>query len=121
MGYITYIPAGQGWLYLAIVKDLRSRKIVDYAFSDRIDTSLTLEALDMAVRRCKPTKGLIFHSGRGVQYAAAAFREQQESYGIRQSMSRKGAPCDNTVAENFFSCLKCELIHLKHYPTQASA
>lgn len=121
VGDITYIPTGEGWLYLAIVKDLCTRKIVGYAFSERIDTSLTLEALDMAVRRCKPPKGLIFHSDRGVQYAAAAFRERLECYGIRQSMSRKGDPYDNAVAENFFSCLKCELIHLNHYPTRASA
>ena len=121
VGDITYIPTGEGWLYLAIVKDLCTRKIVGYAFSSRIDTALTLEALDMAVRRCKPSKGLIFHSDQGVQYAAAAFRERLESYGIQQSMSRKGDPYDNAVAENFFSCLKCELIHLKHYPTRASA
>lgn len=121
VGDITYIPTGEGWLYLAIVKDLCTRKIVGYAFSSRIDTSLTLEALDMAVRRCKPPKDLIFHSDRGVQYAAVAFQERLESYGIRQSMSRKGDPYDNAVAENFFSCLKCELIHLKHYPTRANA
>ena len=121
VGDITYIPTGEGWLYLAIVKDLCTRKIVGYAFSDRIDTSLTLAALDMAVRRCKPSTGLIFHSDRGVQYAARAFRERLATYGIRQSMSRKGDPYDNAVAENFFSCLKCELIHLKQYPTRASA
>ena len=121
VGDITYIPTGEGWLYLAIVKDLCTRKIVGYAFSNRMDTSLTLAALDMAVRRCKPSIGLIFHSDRGVQYAAKAFRERLASCGIRQSMSRKGDPYDNAVAENFFSCLKCELIHLKQYPTRASA
>lgn len=121
VGDITYIPTGEGWLYLAIVKDLCTRKIVGYAFSSRIDTALTLEALDRAVSRYKPPKGLIFHSDRGVQYAAVAFRERLESYGIRQSMSRKGDPYDNAVAENFFSCLKCELIHLKQYPTRAAA
>ena len=88
VGDITYIPTGEGWLYLAIVKDLCTRKIVGYAFSERIDTQLTLAALDMA---------------------------------YRQSMSRKGDPYDNAVAENFFSCLKCELIHLKHYPTRSAA
>ena len=62
-----------------------------------------------------------FYCDRGVQYAAVAFREQLESYGIRQNTSRKGTPYDNAVAENFFSCLKYELIHLKHYPTRASA
>ena len=118
---ITYIPTAEGWLYLSIVKNLCTRKMVGYAFSERIDTSLTLEALHLAVRRCKPPKGLIFHSDRGVQYASGAFRECLKSYGIRQSMSRKGDPCDNAVAENFFSCLKCELIHLKQYPTRASA
>lgn len=121
VGDITYIPTGEGWLYLAIVKDLCIRKIVGYAFSDRIDTQLTLDALDMAVRRQKPDKGLIFHSDRGVQYAARAFRERLETYGIRQSMSRKGDPYDNAVAENFFSCLKCELVHLRHYPTRQAA
>ena len=121
MSDITYIPTAEGWLYLSIVKDLCTRKMVGYAFSERIDTSLTLEALHLAVRRCKPPKGLIFHSDRGVQYASGAFRECLKSYGIRQSMSRKGDPYDNAVAENFFSCLKCELIHLKQYPTWASA
>ena len=121
VGDITYIPTGEGWLYLAIVKDLCTRKIVGYAFSSRIDTQLALSALDMAVRRQKPGQGLIFHSDRGVQYAARAFRERLESYGIRQSMSRKGDPYDNAVAENFFSCLKCELVHLKQYPTRRAA
>ena len=121
VGDITYIPTGEGWLYLAIVKDLCTRKIVGYSFSSRIDTALTLEALDMAVRRSNPPMGLIFHSDRGVQYAAHTFRDRLQSYGIRQSMSRKGDPYDNAVAENFFSCLKCELIHLKQYPTRASA
>ena len=121
VGDITYIPTCEGWLYLAIVKDLCTRKIVGYAFSDRIDTQLTLAALDMAYRRRRPPKGLIFHSDRGVQYAARAYRERLETYGIRQSMSRRGDPYDNAVAENFFSCLKCELIHLTHYPTRAMA
>ena len=121
MGDITYIPTDEGWLYLAIVKDLCTRKIVGYAFSDRIDTQLTLAALDMAYRRRKPPKGLIFHSDRGVQYAARAYRERLEAYGIRQSMSRRGDPYDNAVAENFFSCLKCERVHLTHYPIRAIA
>lgn len=121
VGDITYIPTGEGWLYLAIVKDLCTRKIVGYAFSERIDTQLTLAALDMAYRRRKPQKGLIFHSDRGVQYASRAYRERLQAYGIRQSMSRRGDPYDNAVAENFFSCLKCELIHLKQYPSRSAA
>ena len=79
----------------------------------RIDTQLTLAALNMAVRRKRPEPGLIFHSDRGVQYAAAAFRDRLSALGIRLSMSRKGVPYDNAVAENFFSCLKCELVHLQ--------
>jgi len=121
VGDITYIPTGEGWLYLAIVRDLCTRKIIGCAFSDRIDTQLTPAALDMAYCHRRPRKGIIFHSGRGVQYAARAYRERLESYGIRQSMSRRGGPYDNAVAENFFSCLKCELIYLKHYPTRTAA
>ena len=73
VGDITYIPTGEGWLYLAAVKGLCTKKIVGYAFSSRIDTQLTLSALDMAVRRERPSPGLIFHSDRGIQYAAEAF------------------------------------------------
>ena len=92
-----------------------------YAFSSRIDTQLTLSALDMAVRRERPSPGLIFHSDRGVQYAAEAFRRRLAALGIRQSMPRKGAPYDNAVAENFFSCLKCERIHLRQYGSRRAA
>ena len=78
-------------------------------------------ALGMAVRRRKPLPGLIFHSDRGVQYAAYAYRQRLASLGIRQSMSRKGDPYDNAVAENFFSCLKCECVHLRHFASRAHA
>ncbi len=121
VGDITYIPTGEGWLYCAVVKDLCTKQIVGYAFSDRIDTNLTLAALGMAVRRRKPLPGLIFHSDRGVQYAAYAYRQRLASLGIRQSMSRKGDPYDNAVAENFFSCLKCECVHLRHFASRAHA
>ena len=121
VGDITYIPTDEGWLYLAIVKDLCTKQIVGYAFSDRIDTNLTIAALDMAVRRCPPLPGLIFHSDRGVQYAAFAYRQHLANLGIVQSMSRKGDPYDNAVAENFFSCLKCECVYLKHFSSRAQA
>lgn len=121
VGDITYIPTGEGWLYCAVVKDLCTKQIVGYAFSDRIDTNLTLAALCMAVRRRKPLPGLIFHSDRGVQYAAYAYRQRLASLDIRQSMSRKGDPYDNAVAENFFSCLKCECVHLRHFASRAQA
>lgn len=121
VGDITYIPTGEGWLYFAAIKDLCTRKIVGYAFSNRIDTQLTLDALNMALRRERPMPGLIFHSDRGVQYAASAYRERLSSTGILQSMSRKGDPYDNAVAENFFSCLKCELIYLQRFVSRRSA
>ena len=121
VGDITYIPTDEGWLYLATVKDLCTKQIVGYAFSDRIDTNLTLAALDAAVRRRHPAPGLIFHSDRGAQYAALAYRLRLTELGIRQSMSRKGDPYDNAVAENFFSCLKCECVHLKHFSSRNQA
>ena len=121
VGDITYIPTGEGWLYLAAVKDLCTRKIVGYAFSNRIDTNLTLAALDMAVGREKPSAGLIFHSDRGSQYAANTCRERLGALQFHQSMSRKGDSYDNAVAENFFSCLKCELTHLRHFQTRRDA
>lgn len=121
VGDITYIPTDEGWLYAAIVKDLCDKKIVGYAFSNRIDTNLTVTALKMAVHRQNPGENLIFHSDRGVQYASKQYREALAKYNITQSMSRKGNPYDNAVAENFFSCLKCELTHHKHYCTRNEA
>ncbi len=98
VGDITYIPTDEGWLYCAIVKDLCAKQIVGYAFSDRIDTCLALDALNMAVRRRKPHPGLIFHSNRGVQYAANTYRQRLLDLHFRQSMSRKGDPYDNAVS-----------------------
>ena len=92
VGDIIYIPTGKGCLYLAIVKNLCTCKIVGYAFSDHIDTVLTLDVLDMAVRRYHPSSGCIFHSDRGVQYAASTFRDQLHSYVILQNMSCKETP-----------------------------
>lgn len=121
VGDITYIPTDEGWLYVVIVKDLCDKKIIGYSFSNRIDTNLTVAAIEMAVHRQKPAENLIFHSDRGVQYASRQYRETLAKYGITQSMSRKGDPYDNAVAENFFSCLKCELVHHKHYSTRSAA
>ena len=105
---ITYIKTAQGWLYLAIVKDLCTKKVVGYSFSNRIDSKLVCEALLMAINRQKPSDNLIFHSDRGSQYSSYDFRKLLAINNIKQSMSRKGNPYDNAVAENFFSCLKCE-------------
>jgi len=118
---ITYIATGEGWLYCAIVKDLFTKKIVGFATSERINTQLCLDALNMAIFRQKPPRGLIFHSDRGVQYTATAFRSLLNQKGFLQSMTRKGNPYDNAVAENFFSCLKCECIYLSHFKTRSSA
>ena len=118
---ITYISTGEGWLYCVIIKDLFTKKVVGYATSNRIDTKLCLDALDMAVFRQKPKAGLIFHSDRGVQYTSIAFHQTLSNYAFNQSMSRKGDVYDNAVAENFFSCLKCECIHLHHFATRNEA
>ena len=118
---ITYVPTGEGWLYCAIIKDLFTKKVVGYAYSDRINTQLCLNALDMAIYRQRPKAGLIFHSDRGIQYASYSFRYALLKHGITQSMSRKGDPYDNAVAENFFSCLKCECVHLHHFATRDAA
>lgn len=121
VGDIACIPTDEGWLYAAIVKDLCLKKIVGYAFSSRIDTNLTVTALKMAVNRQRPQNDLIFHSDRGVQYASTGYRETLAEHNIIQSMSRMGDPYDNAVAENFFSCLKCEPVHHKHYQTRNEA
>ena len=118
VGDITYLPTDQGWLYLAIVKELCSRKVVGYAFPDRIDAQPTTQALEMAVRREKHMDDLIFHSDRGVQYASHAYRQTLESFSIRQSMSCRGDPYDNAVAENFFCSLKYERIYLRRFSTR---
>ena len=121
VGDITYIKTDEGWLYLATVKDLCTRKIVGYAFSSHIDSELVVSALKMAYIRQKPDGELIFHSDRGIQYASNKCRKYLAEFNITQSMSRKGDPYDNAVAENFFSCLKNELIHHKHCKTRAEA
>ena len=121
VGDITYIPTDEGWLYTFIVKDLCMKKIVGYAFSGRLDASLATSALEMAIRREWSSTGLTFHSDRGVQYASLAYRQLLHRHGIRQSMSRKGDPYDNAVAENFFSCLKCKIVHLQRFLTRSAA
>jgi putative transposase len=118
---LILLPTEEGWLYTVIVKDLCTKKVVGYAFSSRIDTHLTISALRMAVRRERPSPGLIFHSDRGVQYASTDFQKELRRFAIRPSMSRKGDPYDNSVAENFFSCLNCELVYLQHFQSRSQA
>lgn len=121
VGDITYIPTQEGWLYHAIVKDLYTKKVVGYAFSERITADIVCSALNMAICRQKPGADLIFHSDRGSQYASNLFRRLLDENLIVQSMSRKGNPYDNAVSENFFSCLKCESLHLKTFKTKSEA
>jgi putative transposase len=108
---ITYIRTKEGWLYLAVIIDLFSRKVVGWSMRSDLKTSLLLEALGMAIRARKPLAGLIHHSDRGVQYASFLFQEALQKARMLCSMSRKGNCWDNAVAESFFSTLKRELIY----------
>lgn len=108
---ITSIWTQQGWLYLAVVIDLFSRKVVGWSIQDHMKADLVNHALLMAIRHRQPPKGLISHSDRGSQYAAHSHRTLLSTYGMLQSMSRKGNCWDNAVAESFFHTLKTELIY----------
>jgi len=114
---ITYIWTGQSWMYLAVVIDLFSRRIVGWAMKPHLRTELALEALRMALGRRVPDDGLVHHSDRGVQYAAHAYQNVLHQHGIVCSMSRKGDCWDNAVVESFFARLKTELIHRQSWPT----
>ena len=118
---LTYIPTGEGWLYLAAVMDLHTRKIVGWSMRERLYTEIALEALNMAIERQRPAPGLIHHSDRGIQYAAEAYRQALARSGISPSMSRKGDCLDNAPMESFFHTLKTERVHHRIYPTRANA
>ena len=121
VGDITYIPTGEGWLYLATVIDLYSRKIVGWSMDANMTTTLVNDALFMALKTRNPKHGLIWHTDRGSQYAADSHRELLKSYGIIQSMSRRGNCYDNAVAESFFHSLKTELTHHIKFETRSQA
>lgn len=108
---ITFVPTRRGWLYVATMVDLFSRRVVGWAMSQRIDQQLVVDALHMAIRQRRPPHGLIVHSDQGQQYAGSSYRTVLQQHGIVQSMSRKGNCLDNAVAESFFSNLKNELVH----------
>ena len=110
-GDITYIWTMEGWLYLAVILDLYSRRVVGWAMSNRIDQSLTLRALHMALKAREPGRGLIHHTDRGSQYAANAYQRLLKARGTISSMSRKGDCWDNAVAESFFATLKVDLVN----------
>ena len=128
-GDITYVPTAQGWLYVAVVLDLKSRKVIGWSMKDTLEQTLVHEALEMAVSQRGATQvpeaetleALLFHSDRGSQYAAHAYQEQLHERGIVCSMSRKGNCWDNAVVESFFATLKKEEVHREDYLTYEQA
>ena len=118
---ITYIPTDEGWLYLAVVEDLFTRKIVGWSMADHMESRLVVDALEMAVQRELPGEGLVAHSDRGVQYASEHYQELLKKHDITCSMSRKGNCWDNAPTESFFATLKKELVHHETYRTHAQA
>ena len=118
---ITYVWTAEGWLYLAIVMDLYSRRIVGWATADHLETGLCLDALAMALGHRANVKGLIHHSDRGVQYASHRYREALDARGIECSMSRRANCWDNAVAESFFGTFKNELIYRRPWLTRKDA
>lgn len=111
VGDITYLKVGSIYRYLAVVMDKYSRRILGWAYGKRKDVALTLRALDRAVRYRKPSRGLIFHTDRGIEYAAGAFKERLGELGITQSMNRPGKINDNAYIESFFHSMKSDIVH----------
>ena len=121
VGDITYIRTQQGWLYLAVVIDLFSRQVVGWSMHERMKTSLVNDALQMALRKRHPPKGLVWHTDRGSQYASDEHRKLLSQHQILQSMSRKGDCWDNAVSESFFHSLKTEMVYHENFKTRAEA
>jgi putative transposase len=119
LGDITYLAVGRGWRFLAVILDQYSRRVLAWKLASRRDARLTQRVLDAAVRRRRPRRGLIFHSDRGSEYSAGAFRDRVRALGLRQSSARRG-PEDNAHMESFFHSLKAELIHGTQAPTEAA-
>jgi len=118
---ITYLPTREGWLYLAVVLDLASRRVVGWSASARLDRELTLDALRRALALRRPAPGALHHSDRGVQYACDAYQRLLADHKFCCSMSRPGDCWDNAVVESFFATLKTELAEDAHWPTRAAA
>jgi putative transposase len=118
---LTYIPTGEGWLYMAAIMDLHTRKIVGWSMRDHLRAELATAALMMAVQRQRPAAGLVHHSDRGTQYACTDYQEALAAAGIRSSMSRRGNALDNAPMESFFHTLKTELVHHRTYATHDEA
>ena len=118
---LTYVPTSEGWLYLAGVLDLGSRRLVGWAMGESLETSLPMDALRMALRQRRPASGLLHHSDRGCQDASEASREHLAAWNVTPSMSRKGNGYDNAAMESFWSTLKEELVHRTHFESRAQA
>ncbi|WP_299095806.1 IS3 family transposase, partial [uncultured Metabacillus sp.] len=118
---ITYIPTNEGWLYLATVMDLYSRKIVGWAMDKTMTKELVIAALKVAYKRQRPGKGIIHHSDRGVQYASSEYQKLLKQYHMTSSMSRKGNCYDNACIESFHGILKRELVYQTKYKTRKEA
>jgi putative transposase len=118
---ITYIPTGEGWLYLSVILDLFSRRVVGWSMASHMRTEFPLQALEMALRSRRPPLGLIHHSDRGSQYASGDYRRALRENGIECSMSRRRDCWDNAVAESFFATLKKELVYEARWETRVEA
>lgn len=118
---ITYVETEEGWLYVAAVEDLYSRKVVGWSVKDRLTSDLVTDALRMALGRQLPEKPLVAHSDRGCQYASVRYQALLASAGIRCSMSRRGNCWDNAPMESFFATLKKELVYQTRYATRSAA
>ena len=118
---ISYIRTWEGWLYLAVILDAYSRKVVGWALADHMRTELATTALQMALISRRPLPGLVCHSDRGSQYTSSSYGEIVDRHGARQSIGRPGTCWDNAVAESFFATLKKELIYTHVWPTRRSA
>jgi putative transposase len=118
---ITYLWTLEGWLYLAVILDLYSRRVVGWAISERLERGVALDALQMALSDRQPPQGLLHHSDRGSQYASHEYQQLLAAHGVMSSMSRKGNCWDNAVAESFFATLKLELVYQSHWRTRTQA
>lgn len=121
VGDITFIPTSQGWLYLAVLLDLFSRRVIGWSMSETIDRDLCLSAFQMALQSRNPPLGLVHHTDRGSQYASGDYQAALLTFGLIGSMSRKGNCWDNAVAESFFATLKIELCQERRFATRAEA
>ena len=118
---ITFVPTSEGWLYVAAVMKVKSRKIIGLSMGDKLSQELVSAAFRDAAGRQSPSEGLIHHSDRGRQYASYAYQELLREYGMRPSMSRSGHCYDNAYVESFFGTLKTELVHGEHYRSRLEA